>query len=55
MPEHITLDTALAEAMYALNRAITEFSHDAADHQRLTVARNLVWDTRKAHNPLLVD
>lgn len=46
MPEHITLDTALAEALYALNRAITGFSHDAATHQRLEQARDLVWDLR---------
>lgn len=51
MPEHAPLDTVLAEAVYALNRALREFSMDSADHTVLTVCRDYVWDIRKSHNP----
>lgn len=51
MPEHITLDTALAEAQYALNRALTGFVIGVGDRDLLSRARDVVCAVREHNNP----
>lgn len=53
MPEHITLDTALAEAEYALDKALREFVHDCDDDRLLIDAREDIRAVRMRHNPAL--
>lgn len=53
MPEYATLDTELAEAQYALNRAMGRMLSDDYGYADLLVARDLVWSHRQYLNPEL--
>jgi hypothetical protein len=51
----------LADAMYALNRALTELSPaerealDRFQYENITIARDLIWGVRRTLDPTLKD
>lgn len=51
MPTVTSLDEELAEAQYALNRALTKLDPEFVGHQGLVVARDHVWSLRQRLNP----